>query len=331
MNIPAHTERPVQQKRISILVPCYNEAMVFSVLVRELCSLADELSSKYLVELIFVDDGSQDETWSLITSFAVSDPRVRAVSLSRNFGHQAALTCGYDIAEGDAVISLDADLQDPPRVVLDLIREWENGADIVYAVRTKRLGESAFKRWTATFFYRLFEALSETSAPANSGDFRLMSRRSLLAFRKLREKNRYIRGMVGWMGFRTAKVEYQRRSRAAGKTKYSLSRMVNFATDAIISSTSFPLRLTYIAAFFVTMPILAYVVYTAFLYFFHGKPLTPGWSSLMLGIAAFGLLNLLCLGIMGEYVGRIYNELKNRPLYIIKDVLDSEPRGRLEK
>lgn len=312
---------------ISVIVPCHNEALVFSHLRDALVSLANR-ASKYRFEFILIDDGSRDETWSQIASFASADGRVRGVSLSRNFGHQIALTCGYDLANGDAVVSLDADLQDPPEVIPDLIREWEKGADVVFAVRSKREGEGFFKRWTASLFYRLFNILSETSAPIDAGDFRLIGKRALLVLRSLKEKNRYVRGLVGWIGFRTATVEYERKPRLAGTTKYPFSKMLSFAVDAIISSSSLPLRLTYVFAAIATLPIIAFFVYVFLVHFVFQVPLAPGWSSLIAVISFFGFLILLCLGIMGEYIARIFNETKNRPLYLIRDAIEREGQER---
>lgn len=307
---------------VSLVIPCYNEAEVFGMLRKELIALAESLSGRYRVEFIFVDDGSSDTTWGEITAFASKDARVRAVSLSRNFGHQMALTCGYDLAHGEAIISLDADLQDPPEVVVDLIGAWEKGADIVYAVRSKREGEGLFKRLTARIFYGLFAALGRTQAPVNSGDFRLISKRSVAAFRQLREQHRYIRGMVGWIGFKTANVEYERKPRPAGTTKYPLSRMLRLALDAIVSFSFFPLRLAYFFALLASSIILGYLAYVLVKFFFFGVSLVPGWASLLACVTMFGFLSLLCQGIMGEYIGRIYEQSKYRPLYLIRETAE---------
>lgn len=309
---------------ISLVVPCHNEAEVFRALRQALVGLADRLAPRYGTEFILVDDGSRDGTWEQMVAFAAADPRVRAISLSRNFGQQAALTCGYDLASGSAVVSLDADLQDPPEVVLELVREWEKGADVVFAVRRGRQGERRFKRWSAASFYRLIRVLTRSGAPIDSGDFRLMSHRSVAALRRLRERNRYVRGMVGWLGFRTAVVPYQRRPRASGATNYSLSRMLGLALDAVISSSALPLRLTYVAALAASLPFLGYLGWALVRHVFFGAPLVPGWSSLILSLNIFGFLILFCLGIIGEYVGRTYEEAKNRPLYLIREALGAE-------
>lgn len=318
---------------ISLVVPCYNEGEIFSHLRRELLALADTLATRYDCEFVLIDDGSNDTTWPQMLSFALEDDRVRAISLSRNFGHQAALTCGYDIAQGDAVVTLDADLQDPPEVVLDMVREWEQGADVVFAIRTHREGERAFKTVTATVFYRVLRWLANVPAPADAGDFRLMSSRSLKAFCKMRETHRYIRGMVGWIGYRTAVVNYRRRPRIAGTTKWPLLRMIRFAMDAVVSFSMAPLRFAYAVAGCVSLLFLTYLGYAAFRYVFHGESLVTGWSSLIAAVIVIGVFNLLCLGLIGEYVGRIYQESKNRPLYLVKDVkglASAEMRESLE-
>ena len=311
---------------VSLVIPCYNEAEVISLLCKEITSLAKKLEAEYRFEFIFVDDGSRDNTWELICNFAYSDERVKGIALSRNFGHQLALTCGYDESEGDAVISMDADLQDPPVVIIDLIREWEKGADIVYAVREKRIGESRFKLWSAKNFYRLFNMLSKNAAPENAGDFRLMNRKSVTAFQQLRERHRYIRGMVGWLGYKTATINYQRESRAAGKTKYPLRKMIAFAADSIVSFSFSPLRLAYFMAFIGLIPVTVFLVYAFIQYLFFNATFVRGWTSVILIISIFGFFNLISVGIIGEYVGRVYEESKNRPLYFIRDIVTKRAR-----
>ena len=307
----------VKREAISIVVPCYNEEAVFPYLQKALSALADSIVHDYDVEIILVDDGSRDATWEKIRAFSAMDSRVRGVSLSRNFGHQAALTCGYDMATGDAVVCMDADLQDPPDVVLEMIRRWREGADVVYGVRASREGETAFKLWTAQLFYRLIQAMGATDVREDSGDFRLLSRRSLEALKKMREEHRFIRGMVGWIGFRTVEVSYARKARIAGMTKYPFRKMLLFALNAIVSFSSFPLRLAYVMAFGLSAMLMGYLVYTFCMHVFYHVELVPGWTSLILSIMAFGTINLFCLGIIGEYVGRIYEQSKRRPLYLI--------------
>jgi polyisoprenyl-phosphate glycosyltransferase len=306
-----------RREAISIVVPCYNEVAVFPYLQKELSALADRIVQDYDVEIILVDDGSCDATWEKICAFSAVDSRVRGVALSRNFGHQAALTCGYDLATGDAVVCLDADLQDPPEVVLEMLRRWREGADVVYGVRTSREGETAFKLWTAKLFYRLLRAMGAKYVREDAGDFRLLSRRSLDALQKMREEHRFIRGMVGWIGFRVAEVAYERKARVAGTTKYPFRKMLLFALNAIVSFSAFPLRLAYVMAFGLSAILMSYLVYTFYRHVFYHVDLVPGWTSLILSIMAFGAMNLFCLGIIGEYVGRIYEQSKQRPLYLI--------------
>jgi len=306
-----------RRETISVVVPCYNEAEVFPYLQKALAVLADSLGQDYDVEIILIDDGSWDATWEKIRAFSAMDSRVRGVSLSRNFGHQAALTCGYDVATGDAVVCMDADLQDPPDVVLEMIRRWREGADVVYGVRASRAGETAFKLWTAKLFYYLIRAMGAEYVREDTGDFRLLSRRSVDALKKMREEHRFIRGMVGWIGFRVAEVSYERKARIAGITKYPFRKMLLFALNAIVSFSSFPLRLAYVMAFGLSAMLMSYLVYTFCRHVFYHVELVPGWTSLILSIMAFGAINLFCLGIIGEYVGRIYEQSKQRPLYLI--------------
>ncbi len=308
---------------ISLVVPCYNEREVFPYLQDALSSLADTMEKEFRVEIVLVDDGSQDTTWEQVRAFAARDARVRGVALSRNFGHQMALTCAYDCAQGDAIVCMDADLQDPPEVVLEMIDKWKEGYDLVPAIRRRREGETRFKLWTAALFYRLIRLLGAAHVKADTGDFRLMSRRALEAFRQMREHHRFIRGMVGWVGFRTAEVYYDRQARKAGETKYPFRKMFRFAVDAIVSFSIVPLRISFVAAVVLATVNLGYLVFAAFRYVCFGAPLVPGWSSLIVAIVALGAMNLICLGIMGEYVGRIYEQVKQRPLYFIQE--DTRP------
>jgi len=304
---------------VSLVVPCYNEEDAFPHLRAALEALHDQLRGRYRVEVVLVDDGSRDGTWAAIGAFAAARPWVRGVALSRNFGHQAALTCGLTAATGAAVVSLDADLQDPPGVVLEMLAAWEAGADVVYAVRRSRAGESLFKVASAKAFYRVAGALGAGDLRADVGDFRLMSRRSLDALLAMPERHRFLRGMVGWVGFRTAEVHYDRAARVAGSTKYPLRKMLRLAADAVVSSSTVPLRFPYYFALGVSSLCLGYVLYLAALYAFAGKEFVPGWLSLMAAVMTFGCLNLCALGVIGEYLGRIYEQVKGRPLYLVRD------------
>jgi polyisoprenyl-phosphate glycosyltransferase len=306
---------------ISFVIPCFNEEAAFVYLQDAIQILKIELSVKYNLNVVLVDDGSTDSTWKLIQDFASSHNWIKGVSLSRNFGHQFALTCGLSLAEGDAVVCLDADLQDPPSVVMEMLAKWEAGADVVYAIRRSRAGETFFKRATASMFYRIARRLGAEHLRADAGDFRLMSRRSLNAFLSMPEQHRFVRGMVGWVGFNTADVYYDRAPRVAGSTKYTFRKMIRLAADAIISSSTIPLRFPYYFALVVTLSCLGYIFIQGLLYIFAGKEFVHGWSSLMVAIIVFGCLNLCCLGILGEYLGRIYEQVKMRPLYIVRETV----------
>lgn len=310
------SERP----GLSIVVPCYNEEEVFPHLREALERLLTRLAH-LRPEVLLVDDGSKDATWALIQDYARADTRIAGISLSRNFGHQAALTCGYDLCEGDAVICLDADLQDPPEVIDEMVEAWQRGADVVYAVRRQRPGESRMKLWTAALFYRIMQAIGAKHVRADSGDFRLLSRRSVEALGTLRETHRFIRGMVGWLGFETAEIFYDRAPRKAGVTKYPFWKMMRLAMDAAVSFSVVPLRLAYYFTGTLTFVYLLYLCYAVTRHLMFGAELVPGWLSTILAVIGFGSLNMFCLGVMGEYIGRIYEQSKGRPLYLIKQVL----------
>jgi dolichol-phosphate mannosyltransferase len=304
---------------ISYVIPVYNEEQALPALFAALEDVLGEVAQTHSVEVILVDDGSRDQSWELIAARAASDPRYHGIRLSRNFGHQVALSCGYHFARGAAVISMDADLQDPPAVTLRMIAEWEQGADIVFAVRARRAGETWFKLMTARLFYWLIEHLGDVSVPRDSGDFRLLSRRALDALNTLPERHRYIRGLAGWVGYRTATLTYQRDARVAGTTKYPFKRMLRLAIDAIVSMSFTPLRLAYLFGIVLALPFLVYLAYNLVLLMMGSSTILKGWSSLILAVIVFGAANLMFIGIMGEYVGRIYEEVKRRPLYLVQE------------
>jgi glycosyltransferase involved in cell wall biosynthesis len=305
---------------ISIVVPCFNEEEAFPHLRYALTDLVSRLGTRYAVEVVLVDDGSRDGTWALIERFAAEVPWVRGLTLSRNFGHQAALTCGYRHATGDAIVSLDADLQDPPAVIEEMVAKWEAGADVVYAVRRSRAGETKFKLATAAAFYRVLRGLGATHLRADAGDFRLLSRASLDALLALPETHRFLRGMVGWVGFRSVDVPYDRLARVAGETKYPFRKMLRLATDAVVSSSTLPLRFPYYFALAATALTLVAVGGAVA----WGSPsLGPGGIALLIAVVAFGGLNLCALGVLGEYVGRVYEQVKDRPLYFVRSSVGS--------
>ncbi len=322
---------PCDAPTVSLVVPCYDEEAAFPHLRAALEALHGELAPHYRVELVLIDDGSRDDTWAAIAAFAAAQPWVRGAALSRNFGHQAALTCGLGLATGDAVVSLDADLQDPPGVVREMLAAWQAGADVVYAVRRSRAGETRFKLATAKAFYRVAGLLGAGHLRADAGDFRLMSRRSLDALLAMPERHRFLRGMVGWVGFRTAEVRYDRAARVAGSTKYPLRKMLRLAADAVVSSSTVPLRFPYYFALAASAACLGYALYLVGLHYVSGEAFVPGWFSLMAAVMAFGCLNLCCLGVVGEYLGRIYEQVKARPLYLVRDAVGPPtppPAGR---
>ncbi len=310
-----------RKQTISLIVPCYNEAEAFPFLQKGLTDLANRLATEFDIEIILVDDGSRDATWQRIIELSSLDDRVLGIQLSRNFGHQASLTCGYQAASGDAIVCMDADLQDPPEVILEMVDKWQEGADVVYSVRESREGETKFKLLTAHLFYRLIRLLGANYIQKDSGDFRLLSRRSLNALLAMPEQHRFIRGMVGWIGFSTAEVRYQRKARVAGITKYPTAKMLRLSTDAIVSFSLAPLRLAFYSAFALAAFFMTFFAYVQTMHFAGGEAITQGWPSLFLAVIGFGFANLISLAILGEYVGRIHEQSKQRPLYLIQEVV----------
>jgi len=311
-----------QKKLISVIVPVYNEELVLPLFHERVTQVIDGLKD-YDCKVILIDDGSRDNSWKIIRRISEMDQRFSGVRLSRNFGHQAAISCGYDLAPGDAVVSIDSDLQDPPEVIPDLIRLWEAGDRVVLAVRRSREGETRLKLWTARIYYKIISKMSETDTPESTGDFRLLDRAAVDALQRMTETHRYIRGLVGWLGFSRGVVEYDRAPRQAGYTKFSLVKMVRLAMDGIISLSFMPLRAAYLAAFILMVPFLLYLVYAFLAHYFFGATLVPGWTSLILAVILFGTFNLLMLGILGEYAGRIYSEVKNRPIFLVEEYCGS--------
>jgi dolichol-phosphate mannosyltransferase len=303
---------------LSVVVPVFNEAAGLDALHQRLTSTLRPTGVPY--EIVLVDDGSRDGSWERMADLAERDPHLVLVRLSRNFGHQIAITAGLDHASGEAVVVMDADLQDPPEVVPRMLERWRAGYDVIYGRREKRLGEGLFKRATAAVFYRLVRRLTAVDIPADTGDFRLMSRRAVEALRSLQERNRFVRGMVAWVGFRQTAVDYVREARHAGETKYPLGKMVRFAADAIFSFSHVPLRLATGLGLTASTVAFGYAVY-AILARVLGWPTVQGWASLMVAIIFLGGVQLVSLGIIGEYIGRVYDEVKARPLYLTQAVV----------
>lgn len=306
-------------ERLSIVIPVYNEAEVLPLLRQRLEHFADSLACE--LELLLVNDGSSDRSMEMLMAWAAEDERVKVLGFARNFGHQIAVTAGLDYASGDAVVVMDADLQDPPEVIQAMLFEYCRGYDVVYGRRTARKGESRFKRLTAWAFYRLMRAAIHRDLPADAGDFRLISRRCLNALAQMRETHRFLRGMISWVGFPQTAVEYEREPRAAGSTKYPLRRMLRFAWTAAISFSPLPLRISFgfaaiLAAIALTQAVNA-IVRTAL-----GLYTVPGWTSLMVVLCLIGSAILVSIGVVGEYVARIFEENKGRPLYVITDAIN---------
>ncbi len=298
---------------LSVVAPVYNEQELVERFVRRACAAVAD----YTFELVLVNDGSTDATPELLDRMAAEDPRVRVVHLSRNFGHQAALTAGLEHAAGDVVAMIDADLQDPPELIPTMVSRWEAGADVVYAVRRAREGETAFKLATASWFYKLFDKLAQVDLEPNSGDFRLLDRRALDALLTMTERSRFLRGMTVWVGFTQTAVPYERDPRHAGETKYTLRKMLRFSLDAIASFSHVPLQLaTYVGLLSAG---LAFVAIPVVLGLHFAGSYLPGFGSLTIAILLLGGIQLIALGVIGEYVGRIYDEVKHRPLYIVRD------------
>lgn len=303
---------------LSIVIPCYNEEECLTELHRRVTTAARvAVGSDY--EIVLVNDGSRDHTWNLMKMLAEEDRHLVAINLSRNHGHQLALTAGLDLCSGRRILIIDADLQDPPELIPAMMEEMDRQeADVVYAVRRQRAGETAFKKTTASLFYRALSRITDTEIPVDAGDFRLMSRRALDAFLSLPEQARFIRGMVAWVGFRQVPFVYDRAQRHAGATKYPLRKMLAFALDAVTGFSTAPLRIaSHIGLWLVAASILL-LVYIA-VGFFTGSAI-QGWTSLMLVVVVLGAVQMFVLGMIGEYLGRLFMEAKRRPLYIVSDV-----------
>jgi len=299
----------------SLVVPIFNEEAVLPVLLHRLDALLDRLDGP--AEVIFVDDGSRDAGPIVLEAKARTDRRYRFVRLSRNFGHQVAITTGMECAAGEAVVVMDADLQDPPEVVLEMAAKWREGFEVVYAQRLSRDGESRFKRLTADLFYRLLGRLSDVEIPRDVGDFRLVDRKALDGFLSMPERDRFVRGMFSWIGFRQTVVPFHRAARAAGETKYSLARMIRLAASGVVSFSDAPLRLALWAGLGVCGCAALYASWVAVLWAMNAH-LAPGWSSIILVTTFLGGANMLMTGLLGVYVGRIHTEVKRRPLYIVE-------------
>jgi dolichol-phosphate mannosyltransferase len=314
--------------KLSIVVPCYNEEACLQALHARLGAAARKsFGDNY--EIVLVNDGSKDRSWPIMRELSESDPHLVAVNLSRNHGHQLALTAGLDLARGDVILVIDADLQDPPELLGDMVETMRReDADVVYGVRKSRAGETAFKRATAHGFYRILASATDVDIPVDAGDFRLISRRALDVLLAMPEQARFIRGMVAWIGFKQVPILYHRDERFAGETKYPLAKMLRFALDALTGFSSAPLKLASHAGLALSVGsalIVLYIIYA----WLSGRSI-QGWTSLMLVVVVLGAVQMFVLALMGEYIGRLYNEAKRRPLYIVQEIAGASDReGRL--
>jgi glycosyltransferase involved in cell wall biosynthesis len=308
---------------ISVVVPVHNEVETLDELHRRLAIVLEGLGRH---EIVLVDDGSDDQSWERMRGIASSDAHVRLVRLSRNFGHQAALTAGLDAARGEAVVIMDADLQDPPELIPKLVAKWREGFDVVYGVRATRDGETRFKLLTASVFYRVLRSVSRVDIPADAGDFRLLSRRAVDALARMPERARFLRGMTSWVGFRQAGVSYQRDARYAGTTNYPTRRMITLGLDAITSFSTAPIRVVTTLGFLLVVFCAGVLAWTVYVKLFTDTAVT-GWTSLLAVVLLLGGMQLVALGIIGQYVARIFEESKQRPVYLVEETVDasSEP------
>jgi polyisoprenyl-phosphate glycosyltransferase len=322
MRVPSFGPKP----EISVVVPCYNEEIVLPETMRRLTAVLEQLGRAY--EIVCVDDGSRDQTPRVLADLHAADARIRVVRMSRNFGHQMAISAGLEYARGAAVVLIDADLQDPPEVIAEMVALWRQGSDVVYGTRRSRDGETTFKTLTAKWFYRFVNRLSEVDIPLDAGDFRLLDRRVVEALLAMPERDRFVRGMVSWVGFRQASVEYDRAPRRAGESKYTLLKMMRFAVDGILSFSIAPLRLATLAGGIAFGLALLGGLAGAGVGIASGRWMAA-WGWILLAMLFLSGVQLLCLGIFGEYLGRTYAENKRRPLYFVRETLGfDEPLAR---
>lgn len=304
-------------KIVSLLIPLYNEEETLPLLYKELCKVIDGIKN-YEFEILFIDDGSKDNSLKLLRELQLKDSRVNYISFSRNFGKETAMIAGFDHVKGDATVILDADLQDPPELIPEMIKFWEEGYDDIYAKRRSREGESWLKKLTSKVYYRLLQKTTKIEIQEDTGDFRLLDKRALEALRKLREKQRYTKGMFSWVGYNKREILFDRKPRVAGNTKWNYLKLTNLALEGVTSFTTFPLRIASIIGLLVSIFSIIYMIIILIKSILWKDPV-QGYPSMMVTILFLGGVQLVSLGIIGEYVGRIFNETKNRPLYIISE------------
>jgi len=304
-------------KKISILVPTYNEQEVLEALYQRLGKLAND-NKAYDFEFLFVNDGSRDKTLEIIKDYAEADDRVSYVNLSRNYGKEIAMIAGFDHVTGDAMVIIDADLQDPPELIPKMIKYWEKGYDDVYAKRNSREGETWFKKASSEWFYRILQKSTNIPIQIDTGDFRLLDRRCIEALKQMRESQRYTKGMFSWIGYKKKEITYDRDARAAGESKWNYAKLFNFAIDGITSFTTAPLRISSIFGFIISLIAFIFILVVIFKTIVFGESVS-GYPSLMAVILFLGGIQLVSLGVIGEYIGRIFNETKQRPLYFVEE------------
>ena len=316
-------------KKVSLLIPAYNEEETLGLLYNELNKAMDDIPG-YEFEILFVNDGSNDNTLNIIRNLRKRDSRINYISFSRNFGKETAMAAGFDYVSGDAVVIMDADLQDPPGLIKEMILYWEEGYDDVYAKRRTREGETWFKKFTSSAFYRLLQTMTKIPIQEDTGDFRLLDRRAIESLKKFREKQRYTKGMFSWIGYNKKEILYDRKPRAAGKTKWNYLKLFNLALEGVTSFTTFPLRISTILGILVSIFSIVYM-FVILIKSMIWKDPVKGYPSMMVTILFLGGVQLISLGIIGEYIGRIFNETKYRPLYIIDEYNNEkiEDGGRL--
>ena len=301
---------------LSVVVPIFNEEENIRLLHERLCGVVKKLNTE--LEFIFVNDGSRDNSLAIIKLLAAAHSNVKFIDFSRNFGHQIAVTAGLDIAKGDAVVIIDADLQDPPELIAEMFVKWQQGFEVVYAKRKERRGENFFKKFSAKLFYRVINKMISFNIPMDTGDFRIIDRKIVDVLKSMPEQQKFLRGQISWAGFKQTYVEYDRDPRHAGETGYTFKKMIKFALDGITSFSDAPLKLASLMGFIVSgfaFLMILYALYARFI----SRDYVQGWTSLMLAVLFLGGIQLICLGMIGEYISRVANNIKNRPLYIIRE------------
>ncbi|MDM8521160.1 glycosyltransferase family 2 protein [Anaerolineales bacterium HSG6] len=308
--------------RYSIVAPCYNEEENLNELYRRITEVMEQTQESW--ELVLVNDGSADRTLDLMIDLHAQDSRVHYINFARNFGHQIAVTAGMDYAQGEAIVLIDADLQDPPELILEMIKKWRDGYMVIYAKRSERKGETWFKIWTAKLFYRIIYSITDIHIPLDTGDFRLMDRKVVDTMKHMPERNRFIRGMTSWVGFKQTGVEYVREERFAGETNYPFRRMLKFAVTAITGFSHVPLQMAMVLGFFVAVLSVISILAVTIARFFGGEAIFGGQATTLVTVLFLGGVQLISLGIIGEYLGRIYDEVKARPMYVVHKAVGFE-------